>query len=152
MKFCSECESQRKRQVGALNNLGFSNKIEVETGGKCTLKAHICEKYVSKRIKGKKNGRSWAPTEVGTRLLWGSSRGMGVKLPHHLLLYPLDGIRKASQHQPCTFCNKHSWYSPHILLEEWVFVLNHFPLGDTHWQSHPMSKEKRKTHSWLGLV
>lgn len=72
----------KKKQVGALNDLDFSNK----TGGKCQLKAHTYDKSISTRVihplaselplRGTKWGRNTA--SLGQPLM------MGVKVPGHL--------------------------------------------------------------------
>lgn len=73
---------------------------------------------------------------------------MGVQVPGHLNVMESLGdcfcIHLLALGRPVSSRHAHSvtsvsWYSQHISLAEWVFVLNHFPPGDTHWQSHPMS-------------
>lgn len=86
---------------------------------------------------------------------------MGVQVPGHLNVMESLGdcfcIHLLALGRPVSSRHAHSvtsvsWYSQHISLAEWVFVLNHFPPGDTHWQSHPSVNKYSWSNSYTGVL
>lgn len=76
----------KKKWVGALSDLDFSNKTEVETGGKCWLKMHTNEKSISVRVKHQRNclllmGTKWGRNNTAS---FGQPLMMGINMTGHL--------------------------------------------------------------------